>query len=334
MSSCKLDSGTQVYFISGPVLQQVTIICKELTISTQILQAGYPEALSAVHLSNSVKPTPTGQNSGEFFIRFQTDLETLEQNNYDSEESVFYTDNGLGVEKRMKVSRLPYQGNLYPVVNYAFIQDTLSKKRLTVLIDRSHGFTSTDSGHLETIFDRRLPYDDARGMGEGVNDPEEMVSNYVLLLEPLTSSTVSDKSWLPTLTTQRASKFLNHQPSLFIYDDNENDINPPISLFSKHFPTDIFLLNFRTAPEPTNTGAPGLQALMIFQNLGHNFSRNDSRVFGSDLKIHHFARHSDLTGDTIFDANDQLEIKTGKLQVGKPFELTSFNIHFFTSYNM
>lgn len=330
MSDCKFDNGTQLYTVSGPVLQEVTMICKEMMISTYVLQDGYPETLSAVYLSNSVKPTSTELNQGEFFMSFQTDLDTIQQNTYnDFEEPVFYTDNGLGVEKRMKVSRLGYEGNLYPVVNYAFIQDTYSKRRLTVLIDRAHGFTSTGSGHLETIFDRRLPYDDARGMDEGVNDPEDMVSNYVLLLEPLPSTVSSgnDKSWLPTLTTQRASKFLNHQPSIFVYDDNGEDINAPISLFSKEFPADVFLLNFRIAPG-TSRGVPGRKALLIFQNLGHSLSGNGSRVLGSDLKVHHFSEPSDLTGDNISDNQDQYQIKTGKLQVGKPFELTSFNVNF------
>lgn len=331
MSDCKFDNKSQLYTVSGPVLQEITMICKELMISTYVLQDGYREALSAVYLSNSVKPSSTGQNQGEFFMSFQTDLDTIQPNAFnDFEEPVFYTDNGLGVEKRIKVSRLAYEGNLYPVVNYAFIQDTYSKRRFTVLIDRAHGFTSTESGHLETVFDRRLPYDDARGMDEGVNDPEDMVSNYVLLLEPLLS-TVSygnDKSWLPTLATQRASKFLNHQPSIFVYDDDGDSINPPISLFSKVFPADVFLLNFRTAPG-SSRGVPGRKALMIFQNLGHSLSGNGSRLLGSDLKIHHFAEPSDLTGESKSgQLDDHYEIKTGKLIVGKPFELTSFNVNF------
>lgn len=165
MEECKYENASQLYVVSGPVVQEITVMCKEVTLTIYLIQQGYPETLAAVHLTNSVKPASSGTNFGEFFMSFETDLDTKEFRTYNNlEEPVFYTDNGLGIEKRVRVSRLPYEGNLYPVVNYAFIQDVYSNRRLTVLIDRAHGFTSSKSGHIETIIDRRLPYDDARGI--------------------------------------------------------------------------------------------------------------------------------------------------------------------------
>lgn len=351
MADCGNNTRPQIFIISGPVLKEIFTICKEMVISSYVLQQGYPETLSAVYLTNSVKPL--GLNNGEFFMRFQTDMNTKTVSDYTGiEEPTFFTDTGIGVEKRIHVSRLPYEGNQYPSVNYAFIQDTYSGRRFTVLTDRAHGFTSTRSGQLETIFDRRLPYDDARGMDEGVNDPEDMVSNYVLLLEPLSrhSGQIEDSNfWKPSLAVQRASKILNHQPSLFVYDSVKTSggsnnvphrhqymVSPRISLFSKAFPADVFLLNLRT-PSGNSRGAPAKKALMILQNLGHSKSVTDGvaslNILDSDLKLDHFATSSDLVGDTDKEIRryqtDQILMKVGILPKGKAFELKSYMVHFY-----
>lgn len=46
----------------------------------------------------------------------------------------------------------------------AFVQDDARKQRFTILVDRSHGFSSMKSGRLETLVERRTVYDDARGV--------------------------------------------------------------------------------------------------------------------------------------------------------------------------
>ncbi|ODM94381.1 Alpha-mannosidase 2 [Orchesella cincta] len=182
IANCRNESGAQLYVVSGPVMQEVTVLCKDLTISAYILLQGYTEALSAVYLTNSVKPQ--GTKFGEFFMSFQTDLETREKSfNDDSLEPTFFTDTGIAVEKRMKVSRLPYEGKYVPCNKLCLYPRRTGGTRFSFwwIV---HGFTSTKSGQLEAIFDRRLPYDDARVLDEGVNDPEDMVSNYVLLQNP------------------------------------------------------------------------------------------------------------------------------------------------------
>ncbi|ODM89907.1 Alpha-mannosidase 2x, partial [Orchesella cincta] len=187
LANCRNESGAQLYVVSGPVMQEVTDIQKPYRL---------------FYLTNSVKPQ--GTKFGEFFMSFQTDLETREKS---------FNDDSLEPRKYVSCNKLC----LYP-------RRTGGKTFLN-FGGSSHGFTSTKSGQLEAIFDRRLPYDDARGMDEGVNDPEDMVSNYVLLLEPLLK-VQGDKAWAPTLEIQRASKFLNFQPTAFVYDsiasDNKN----------------------------------------------------------------------------------------------------------------
>ncbi|CAL8113268.1 unnamed protein product [Orchesella dallaii] len=331
LDNCRNGTGAQLYVVSGPVLQEITVLCKELTISSYVLQQGYPESLSAVYLTNSVKPQ--GTKYGEFFMSFQTSLETKEKSFYDDgEEPTFYTDTGLAVEKRMKVSRLPYEASIYPVTNYAFIQDEQSETRFSILVDRAHGITSPKSGQLEIIFDRRLPYDDARGMDEGVNDPEDMVSNYVLVLEPF-QRVKGDKTWEPSLDVQRASKFLNYQPTAFVYDseasDNKN-MHPRVALFSRQFPSDMFLLNMRTSAG-SSRGVPSKRALMLLQNLGHMANVDNSKFLNSDLRVNHYAVATDLTGSPVSDeivSGSQHSLRTAFIPKGNPYELSSYALHF------
>ena len=61
-----------------------------------------------------------------------------------------------------------YAGNLFPVTEGAYLQD--STHRLTLLVDHATGAASPRPGTLEVIVDKRTAYDDGRGMGEGVLD--------------------------------------------------------------------------------------------------------------------------------------------------------------------
>ena len=75
-------------------------------------------------------------------------------------------------------------GNLFPVTEAAFLED--SRQRLTLLVDHATGAASPRPGTLQLMVDKRTAYDDGRGMGEGVLDSRPTRHRYVLLLEPAT----------------------------------------------------------------------------------------------------------------------------------------------------
>lgn len=56
-------------------------------------------------------------------------------------------------------------GNYYPVNSHIGFEDIHTKKRLTILTDRSEGATSIKEGEIELMIHRRTLYDDARGVG-------------------------------------------------------------------------------------------------------------------------------------------------------------------------
>jgi hypothetical protein len=66
----------------------------------------------------------------------------------------------------------PVAGNYYPMNAAAAIRDVDSGTQLTIVSDRSQGVTSLRSGEIEVMVHRRLTADDARGVGEPLDETE------------------------------------------------------------------------------------------------------------------------------------------------------------------
>ncbi|XP_019447417.1 PREDICTED: alpha-mannosidase At3g26720-like isoform X6 [Lupinus angustifolius] len=69
----------------------------------------------------------------------------------------------------------PIAGNYYPVNLGLYVQD--SSTELSVLVDRSVGGSSLVDGQIELMLHRRLIHDDARGVGEALNETVCIVDN-------------------------------------------------------------------------------------------------------------------------------------------------------------
>ncbi|XP_006900896.1 PREDICTED: lysosomal alpha-mannosidase [Elephantulus edwardii] len=122
-----------------------------------------------LELEWTVGPIPVGDGWGkEVISRFDTLLET---------NGRFYTDsNGREILERRRDYRPtwnlnqtePVAGNYYPVTSRIYITD--GHMQLTVLTDRSQGGSSLSDGSLELMVHRRLLLDDARGVGEPLQE--------------------------------------------------------------------------------------------------------------------------------------------------------------------
>eukprot|EP00977_Amphora_coffeiformis_P009231 scaffold2102_cov161-Amphora_coffeaeformis.AAC.15 len=96
----------------------------------------------------------------EWFVRFNTDVKN---------EGVFHTDlNGFNFDTHYFRSDLPIQSQVFPMPTHASIQD--KNTRLTVLSEHAQGTASLQDGAIDVFLDRRLRQDDARGLGQGVQD--------------------------------------------------------------------------------------------------------------------------------------------------------------------
>ncbi|XP_055975225.1 lysosomal alpha-mannosidase [Sorex fumeus] len=132
----------------------------------------------------TVGPIPVGDGWGkEVISRFDTPLKT---------GGKFYTDsNGREILLRRRDHRdtwtlnqtEPVAGNYYPVSTRIYIKD--GNTQLTILTDRSQGGSSLMDGSVELMVHRRLLQDDARGVGEALQDSSGQLvrGRHLLLLD-------------------------------------------------------------------------------------------------------------------------------------------------------
>jgi hypothetical protein len=94
----------------------------------------------------------------------------------------FYTDsNGLEMQTRVFDYRPTWNfsteehvsGNYYPVNSAIAIVDPLKNLQMTVMNDRSQGGSVISKGRIELMQNRRLYYDDSRGVDEALNEKDQ-----------------------------------------------------------------------------------------------------------------------------------------------------------------
>ena len=94
----------------------------------------------------------------------------------------FYTDsNGLEMQKRVLNYRptwnfstiLNVTQNYYPVNSAIVIRDDTNMGQLTLMNTRCQGGSALSKGTVELMHQRRLFFDDWRGVGEALNETDE-----------------------------------------------------------------------------------------------------------------------------------------------------------------
>eukprot|EP00934_Nitzschia_sp_Nitz4_P006045 Nitzschia sp. Nitz4//scaffold24_size164493//109468//113379//NITZ4_002339-RA/size164493-snap-gene-0.16-mRNA-1//-1//CDS//3329544147//6035//frame0 len=96
----------------------------------------------------------------EWLVRFHGDIDN---------KGVFHTDlNGYNFDTHHFRSDMPIQSQVFPMPTHAAIED--SNQRLTILSEHAQGTASLQEGSIDVWLDRRLRFDDERGVGQGVLD--------------------------------------------------------------------------------------------------------------------------------------------------------------------
>jgi len=124
-----------------------------------------------IDIDYTIGPIPIDDGKGkELVTRFISNI---------ANNGTFYTDsNGREFLLRQRSKRQsfkyvefePVSGNYYPVNAAIFLED--DHLSMSVLTDRSQGGTSLTDGVLELMVQRRTIKDDARGVGEALNETE------------------------------------------------------------------------------------------------------------------------------------------------------------------
>ncbi|XP_071942365.1 alpha-mannosidase 2-like [Antedon mediterranea] len=197
----------------------------------------------------------------------------------ENEDKIFYTDlNGFQVQKRKTLSKLPIQGNFYPMVSMAYVEDKTS--RLTLHSGQTLASASLQKGWLEVIMDRRLMQDDNRGLQQGVTDNKRTLNKFRLLLERREKGDDTAKTsypvGYPSLLSHATSLITNHP--VYIHTAisqhaNEAKILPEFEIFQTPLPCDIHLLNLRTRVDQTKSAVTARdESLVILHRRGFDCS--------------------------------------------------------------
>lgn len=215
-------SGAYLFLPNGPamplLLARPVVLVSEGKLES-FVSVGLPHVIHQTILRGDA---PEIRNLVDIGVEDNTEIVMRLQTQIDSGET-FYTDlNGLQLIKRRRLEKLPLQANYYPVPSAIFIED--ANVRLTLLTGQPLGGSSLASGELEIMQDRRLAYDDQRGLGQGVLDNKPVLHIYRVVLEKIVGcsrpSEAHPASYL-TSATYRALQALLDPFDKFIYTENE-----------------------------------------------------------------------------------------------------------------
>ncbi|XP_071914762.1 alpha-mannosidase At3g26720 isoform X1 [Coffea arabica] len=161
----KSDSQVPLTVVRGPLLDEIH---QQLSSWLHQVTRVYKEKEHA-EVEFTIGPIPVDDGVGkEVIARIATSLRS---------NRTFYTDsNGRDFIKRVRDYRSdwdlqvhqPIAGNYYPINLGIYLED--EDIELSVLVDRAVGATSLVDGQIEVMLHRRLLNDDARGVGEALNE--------------------------------------------------------------------------------------------------------------------------------------------------------------------
>lgn len=259
--------------IRGPLMSELNIIYHNyLKFSVRLYNhEKAPEALQLKVTSDVSKSL----DDVELIMRIKCDIEN---------NKLFYTDsNGFHMLKRKYVPELPVQGNYYPATSAIFIEDALL--RLNVLLPHAHGVTATDN-QLEIMLDRKIHNDDGRGMGEGIEDSQEL--SRVFWIIPESSNLKRNDIQLSPAAFWLSLSLLYPLTTLVSEYSKMDRIKNDFLFLGGSWPSEVHLVNLRSLPMMENYGSPSNNSLMILLQRHTSEASNPFLNTFIDEKVYRF----------------------------------------------
>ena len=276
----ELSSSPAVRVIVGPVVSEVHVVQTVVEHRVRLVNTtGLCGA--ALHIDNIVDMRT--MNNKELIMRVTSP--TIENND------IFYTDlNGFQMAKRERFHSLPLEANYYPMTSVAYIED--KETRLSLIGAQSLGVASLYKGSLEVMLDRRLLYDDGRGLGQGIQDNKRSLSQFLLLLESRTYTERADKDTvpLPSYLTHMLTQQLQQPALVFGLQQNGSWLRTLYEPMTNPFPEDVILVNLRSCATGGYHKLP--HAALILHRVAYDcsFSKNHPRSLAGTVQLSTF-RH-------------------------------------------
>ncbi|KAL4477151.1 hypothetical protein ABPG72_008885 [Tetrahymena utriculariae] len=180
--------------------------------------------------------------------------------NYKNDGKFFTDSNGLELQQRQVNFRStwnlkqtnPVSGNYYPIGAIIGLEDQQTKQRVLVVNDRSQGGTSLNQGQIEIMLHRRILRDDRRGIGESLNEYDDVkaqlglqqkVRHYIVFEEEKESTGRLIQNYLDSAhqifiskTSQNIFQLSQSFNNLFEDSPLTSNNNPYLRVYLKQFP--------------------------------------------------------------------------------------------------
>ncbi|CAH1791394.1 unnamed protein product [Owenia fusiformis] len=322
--SSKFETQPMFRVISGPIVTEVQVVykrvlhCVRLYNTTTVTGAGL-EIYNIVNMAES--------RDEELIMRFNTGIHN---------DLTMYTDSN-GFQMMRRNTRLGHfsfiQENYYPMTSAVYIQDP--HHRLSVLGTCALGVATLSNGELEIMLDRRLTYDDNRGMGEGVLDTRPTPSHFFLMLENFEDSSLSSKQYkdkmsFPSLTSQILSQHIENPAVTFFVKSKSVPTKKLIAPLKDQFPCDINLISIRGMPDPNNVKVETTG--FIIQRFGYqcNMPLNTLQctTSGGDFELGNIFKDftmSDLKEWSLSYMHQKADISTSQAVELSPMEIYTYS---------
>ncbi|CAM1322760.1 Uncharacterised protein g8209 [Pycnogonum litorale] len=315
-----------IRLVEGPLMTEITVLHHIYFSHTARIYHSDSSLGAAIQLENMIDLSLNNEIHSEVVMRIETDVKS---------GRIFYTDtNGFQMIKRKYLTKLPVEANYYPATDSMFIED--NDMRITLLLSHAHGVTSPNEGSFEVMLDRRIQYDDNRGLGEGVLDNKRTISNFWLLFEDKNSAAVDE---IPKLSMRSHSlSAAQNFPSVFLINggSEEYSLYRSVSLLKTEMPCDVHLLNFRSLPSSNDYNIPSDSSLLMLHRIGYTCS-----VFNPEFPKECFpkGRNFELNFDDLLVSTIRETSLTGTSTDTKPqkgtnnllihdMEIQSYNVTF------
>ena len=238
----ELSNRPVVRVLEGPLSSSVTSLQTTVTHTTTLYNTSSPLG-AGLEITNVVDIRE--MDDKELVMRLSTDV--------GEDHDYFFTDlNSLSMRRRQHFAHYPPQANYYPLNSVAYLEDVTT--RLSLISAQPHGVANLKPGQLEVMLDRRLTYDDGRGLGEGVQDNKITPSRFLLLIEHTTergAETTKQETSHPSQLAHTLISELN-TPALHLHPTNAT--RPPLPPFPvSELPCDVRLVSLRPLESPAST---------------------------------------------------------------------------------
>ena len=206
----------------------------------------------AVEVVSHVGPLSINSGEGrEVISRFSTNL--------NADETLYTDANGQEMQKRIYNYRPtwklnvtePVAGNYYPLNALSYLQDMDDGRTFTVLTDRSEGVSSIHNGEMEVMIHRRLLVDDARGVGEPLNEtgqPNSGDSQEGLIVYPLHLLQIESKESAALHYRTQALRLAHPLQLYFSQQQSADEYRQSCHVewnVTSDLPANLHILNFR-----------------------------------------------------------------------------------------